>query len=101
MDNAKKTTGEPAIPDIASLLTPKQAAEILKVDPASIRRWIRIGALPAYKIGSRVRVAREDVEGLLVRAETDEDKPRPLTKREIAREAAETDRILREAKIRR
>lgn len=85
---------------IADLLNPKEAAKILRCDPASIRRWVKVGLLPGYKIGTRVYVAVEDVEAMCQRAEPEEG-ARPLTKRELAAEAAETDRILREAGIRR
>ena len=45
------------------LLTVNDAATKLKVNPQTVRRWIREGLLPATKIGKRQwRVRREDVE---------------------------------------
>jgi len=35
-------------------------AEILKLNPQTIRNWIDAGKLPAVRIGCRVRVLRRD-----------------------------------------
>ncbi len=44
------------------LLTVKDAAARLKVNPQTVRRWIRGGLLPATKVGKRQwRVRAEDV----------------------------------------
>lgn len=48
------------------LLTPREAAEILNVDPATVRRYVRLGMLPARRLPSGyIRLRREDVEKLL------------------------------------
>ncbi len=40
----------------------REAAEFLKVHPQTIRRWIKLGYLPAQKVGFRkVRIRREDL----------------------------------------
>ncbi|MBI4505056.1 MAG: helix-turn-helix domain-containing protein [Chloroflexi bacterium] len=50
------------------LLTVAEAAELLKVSAVTLRRWLRQGRLPAYRLGPRqVRVRRGDLAALLVR----------------------------------
>ena len=63
------------IPDPADLLTPNQAAQLLGVDPASIRRWLKTGRMPGYKIGGGVRVSKVDVLAMLKPAEPDNNVP--------------------------
>jgi excisionase family DNA binding protein len=41
-------------------LTVAEAAAILRVAPSTIRRWIRAGQLPAYRLGSRRLALRRD-----------------------------------------
>ena len=43
------------------ILTIKQAAKLLQVDPNTIYRWARAGKFPASKIGKEWRVLRSDV----------------------------------------
>ena len=47
------------------LLTVRESAELLRVTPITIRRYIAAGRLPAVRVGRGVRVRREAVEGLL------------------------------------
>jgi excisionase family DNA binding protein len=48
--------------------TPGQVAEMLQVSPATVRRWIREGQLPAQRVGPRLyRIRREDVAPNLIR----------------------------------
>ena len=48
------------------LITPREAAEILNVDPATVRRYVRLGLLPAKRLPSGyIRLRRADVEALL------------------------------------
>lgn len=44
------------------ILTIKQAAKLLQVDPNTIYRWARAGKFPASKIGKEWRVLRSDVD---------------------------------------
>jgi excisionase family DNA binding protein len=47
-------------------LTISEAADSIQVSQSTIRRWIREGDLPAYRIGKRrVAVRRKDLAGLI------------------------------------
>src|ERR1700730_5525261 len=48
------------------LLTVRETAAILKVNPETVRRHIAAGLLPAVRIGRRVRIQREALEALPV-----------------------------------
>ena len=49
-----------------ALMTIESAADMLAVNPRTIRRYISSGDLPAYRLGPRqLRVKREDVAALL------------------------------------
>lgn len=61
-------------------LTIKEAAEILKLSEHTVRDQVRLGKIPATKLGHRtVRVRRVDIEALLPR--TEEPSWRPPAKR--------------------
>ena len=47
------------------LLSPRRAAEILSCSEPLIRKWIRVGTLPAVKLGRLVRVRKADVEAAI------------------------------------
>ena len=49
------------------LMTTEEVAEILHVDPATIRRLVNRGDLAAYRIGADYRFAPSDLEGYLWR----------------------------------
>jgi excisionase family DNA binding protein len=46
-------------------LTVAEVAKVLKLNPQTIRNWIDQGALPAYRLGRRVRIGRADFLALL------------------------------------
>jgi len=51
---------------MAEYLKPQEIAEVLKVHPATVRRWIRAGRLKAIRPGTRnYRVARADFEAFI------------------------------------
>lgn len=43
-------------------LSPAGAADVARVKPATIRRWIRSGQLQAHHAGRAVRIRRADLE---------------------------------------
>ena len=45
----------------AEYLTVREAAELLRVNPKTVRRWIGKGELPAMKIGHTTRIAKSIV----------------------------------------
>ena len=47
-----------------NMLTLRDVAETLKVSETTVRRWVRAGSLPGYKVGKRgqLRVREEDLE---------------------------------------
>lgn len=47
------------------LLTVKETAQILRVSPITVRRYIASGQLPAQRAGRGIRVRRQDVEDFL------------------------------------
>lgn len=63
-------------------LTVREVAAIYRVNEITVRRHIRSGKLSAVKIGGRVRVRREDAEGL--------ELPVQANTREVASEPAPT-----------
>ena len=47
-------------------VTVAEAAELVRVAPSSIRRWIKAGDLPAYRFGHhRVRIKRDELARLV------------------------------------
>ena len=81
------------------LITPTEAAEQLGTSAATIRRWCMRGTLPAFKVGGRLRISRADVMAMVRRVET--DGPRIETRAEREARDAETDRVLRQMRVRR
>ncbi len=55
-------------------ITIKQAAEILRVHPNTIRNWIRAGILRYYQVGRgyKVLLKTEDIERVFKETETTE-----------------------------
>lgn len=52
------------------LLTVREAAELAKVNPASLRKWIRRGQLAAQKFGRDWRIRRAAIVGFDTRPES-------------------------------
>jgi len=50
----------------APLLTLQEAADLLKVDPHTVRLWLKEGELKGVKKGTAWRVRQEDIEAFLV-----------------------------------
>jgi excisionase family DNA binding protein len=53
------------VASLASLIAPSEAAEVLGVSPATVRRWLAEGQLEGVRIGGRLRVAPEALEILI------------------------------------
>jgi excisionase family DNA binding protein len=92
--SASATTGE----QDQGLLTVKEAAALLKVSTATIKRYLKSGRLPGYQVGPRaIRIRREDLAQVMHPTETQEVKmkqehgritfPKP-TPEELARRKA-------------
>ena len=59
-------------------LTVAEIAELLKLNPQTLRNWIDQGQLPAVRIGRRVRIRRSDFEQLVQESYTGRaGRPRP------------------------
>jgi excisionase family DNA binding protein len=43
------------------MLTPGEVAERLKISVYSVRRWIKQGELPAYRVGRAWRISTDDL----------------------------------------
>jgi excisionase family DNA binding protein len=53
--------------DMESLLTPDEAASLLKMSKVTVLRWVKSGRLPASRLGRNVlRIRRDSVERLLL-----------------------------------
>lgn len=46
-------------------LTPEEIAAKLRVDISTVRRWIRLGQLPAFRVGRQYRVEEPAYEVFL------------------------------------
>lgn len=51
-------------PTNAVYLTVKEVAELLRVCPKTVRRWIGAGEMPATRLGRDWRIARQDVRAI-------------------------------------
>jgi excisionase family DNA binding protein len=51
------------------LYTPEGAAEVLMVNPETVRLWLRTGKLKGVKVGRLWRVRESDLEAFLKRPE--------------------------------
>jgi excisionase family DNA binding protein len=90
-------------------VTVAEAATLLGVAPSTVRRWIREGDIPAYRIGRRrVALKRDDLSGLITPARPDMEtsgevvgdekwKPRRMTPEEQQRALEALDRARRHA----
>jgi len=44
-----------------SFLTPQEVSDLLRVSVYTVRRWIKEGDLPAYKVGRGWRIEEDDL----------------------------------------
>lgn len=83
------------------LITPREAARILRVSVATIRTWYTAGGLRSWKIGPTgyyVRVSEGDVRALIVEQPSCPDLGIE-TRREAAVRRCHTQKVLEEAGI--
>jgi len=45
-----------------SFLTPQEVSDLLRVSVQTVRRWIKEGRLPAYKVGRVWRIGKVDLD---------------------------------------
>ncbi len=48
-----------------SFLTPQEVSDLLRVSVYTVRRWIKQGILPAYKVGRGWRIQESDLDAWL------------------------------------
>ena len=48
-----------------SFLTPQEVSELLRVSVYTVRRWIKEGTLPAYKVGRGWRIHESEMNAWL------------------------------------
>ena len=48
-----------------SFLTPQEVSDFLRVSVYTVRRWIKQGELPAYKVGRGWRISETDLSAWL------------------------------------
>ena len=53
------------MPDDATYLSVKEIADLLRVHPKTVRRWIEAGTLPATQMGRAWRIKRSDLKACL------------------------------------
>jgi excisionase family DNA binding protein len=51
--------------EMPEVLTVAQVADILRLNPQTVRNWIDAGTFPAIRIGRRVRIKRDDLEAFV------------------------------------
>lgn len=65
-----------SLPQHADLITPKEAADLLRLNVETVRRLLRTGQLPGCKVGPRQwRTRRVDLEAYLHPARTTAGEP--------------------------
>lgn len=47
---------------MAKLLTPEEAAEVLRLSEDQLRRYVSLGTLPAVRIGKLIRIDEAELE---------------------------------------
>lgn len=89
----------PIIP--TDLTTVAEIAKLLSTSTASVRRWVRVGDLPGFKLGGQMRISKADALAFLVRVKPDNERPHIPTRAEYEARKAADDEILRRAGVKR
>ncbi len=53
------------VPFEESFLTVAEVADVLRLNPQTVRNWIDAGSLPAVRIGRRVRIKKSDLDRIV------------------------------------
>ena len=53
-----------------TFLTPQEVSDLLRVSVYTVRRWIKEGDLPAYKVGRGWRISESDIDSWLRKNQT-------------------------------
>ena len=76
----------------AEYLSPEQAGVICSVEAATIRSWVKSGALRGYRAGRLLRVSRTELQRYLARPGAAQDTDEAAEVEELARAAADRQR---------
>ena len=63
-------SGDSPVPNAERLLTLREAAEVLRLHPRTVREYIRRGEIQGRLIGRRWRLRRKDLDSFFERAPT-------------------------------
>jgi excisionase family DNA binding protein len=64
---------------VMEFLTVKETAQLLRVSPITVRRYIASGQLAAERVGRGIRVRREAIEEFVTPIEPDDERSEPFT----------------------
>ena len=56
--------------NLQSFLTPQEVSDLLRISIHTVRRWIKEGKLPAYKVGRAWRIRKVDLDEWLSQQRT-------------------------------
>ena len=62
------TTTTPGTSPLPALYSVTETAELLKVSPRTVRRWIEKGDLTAHRFGRQIRITDADIVTLIHRS---------------------------------
>ena len=63
-----RPVGDSGVPPVERLLTLKEAAEMLRLHPRTVREYVRRGELEGRVIGARWRFRRKDLDAFFDKA---------------------------------
>lgn len=58
------------------IYTTDEVADLLRIDPATVRRWVAAGRLGGFKAGRNWRVTEEDLQRFIQANRATEETPR-------------------------
>jgi excisionase family DNA binding protein len=64
---------------VDEFLTPAEAAKLARVNPQTIRKWVKVGKLKRLTVGKvRIRVSRNELERLIKRGVANDESPEEM-----------------------